>query len=275
MEGMRCEMQDVCDMLDANSNGVSPYRIAESLSRRGLNRHPASIYRTLDRFTRILYGFTVRIPISRVGDRTRADEIQEYIGGHRRYIFGATDARTRFLSAQDISDRKEGADLIRMLQQGIDRTGKMPTELVTDVLGSFRVAFNVLMAQKNALDDHCVHIADPDAATARPRTEDGPDADAGRKCIHINNAGISKHDKENSNGQERFNSTQRGYYTPRRGIKTVDSYLFYLFVVWYNHTRTHSAIGCTPAEASGIRTHGMDVWQTLIENACVEAGRGA
>ena len=59
------------------------------------------------------------------------------------------------------------------------------------------------------------------------------------------------------------------------GVKRVDSYLFYLFMISYNFVRKHSAIKCTPAQAAGVNIHGMDKWRTLIENACVEAWRGA
>ena len=131
-------------------------------------------------------------------------------------IFGSTDAKTRFLLLQDISDRKKGADVTCMLMQCILRAGKDPVEFITDLLVSYQVAFEALLAPKNALDDHSVHIADPDSAR-KSKSKDTPGVGApadisGRraavKCVHINDAGISKHDKKNNNGQERFNGTQ-------------------------------------------------------------------
>ena len=44
MEGMRCEMEQVCDMFDFNSLRMSPEEISQSLSRKGFQRHPTSIY---------------------------------------------------------------------------------------------------------------------------------------------------------------------------------------------------------------------------------------
>ena len=120
-----------------------------------------------------MFCYTLRIPLNHLGDRVRADEIIEKIGGKDHYIFGSTDAKTRFLLSQDISDRKKGADVTRMLMQCILRAGKDPVELITDLLASFQVAFEALLAPKNALDDHSVHIADPDSAR-KSKSKDTP-----------------------------------------------------------------------------------------------------
>ena len=115
--------------------GLNGY--SQSLSRKGFQRHPTSIYKTLKKYTFLLFCYTLRIPLNHLGDRVRADDIIEKIGGNDHYIFGSTDAKTRFLLSQDISDRKKGADVTRMLMQCILRAGKDPVELITDLLASF------------------------------------------------------------------------------------------------------------------------------------------
>ena len=47
-----------------------------------------------------------------VGDAWRADEIYIDIRGNRKYLFALMDDETRFWIAQQVLDRKEGADAI-------------------------------------------------------------------------------------------------------------------------------------------------------------------
>ena len=145
---MRCESGAVSDMLDQSSKGVSHVNIADSLSRKGLVRNPASVGKTLKKYTTAIQNYTLRIPINHVGDRTRGDELYLKIKGVEHFLFGATDEKTRFFLAQDLSDRKEGTDATRLVLQSVNRAGKYPTEFITDCLGSYKTAYRTVLAPK-------------------------------------------------------------------------------------------------------------------------------
>ena len=126
--------------------------------------------RTLRKITPEIQNYAARIPINHVGYRTKADEICLTIKGVEHYLFGTTDAKTCFLHAQDLSDRKEGTDAARLLWQSVNRAGKYPTEFTTDCLGSCGVAHHIVLESKNSFDEHCTHVADPDAATRNKKS---------------------------------------------------------------------------------------------------------
>ena len=261
MERMRCEMKDVADMCDHFFKGHSQDSIADTLKRRQTPRHPTSVGRAIKKYVDKLEAYTSRLPLHKIGDRAHADEIYEKIGGKERLVYGMMDHQTRFLGAMDISDKKEGYDAIKLFKAWITRVQKIPVEMSTDKLPSYGEAHRAVFAPRNPLDNDSVHLAD--ASTDLPY----PDKDS----THIDNAGINKDDKKNSNIQERFNSTQRTCYRPRRGIKLEDSATFIGFKIWYNYVRYHGGIKCTPAEATGIIIHGWDKWITIIGNACIAA----
>lgn len=249
MERMRQTPDTVCDIFDHYNKGHSDADIADTLGRRGTTIHRSSVYRIRKKFAPLLESFTDGLQLNHLGERFHADEIYEVIRGVTYCIFGVTERETRFLLAYDVADRKDGYNAARLLASAERRAGKKPSELVTDGLDSYAVAFEKLYAPKNPLDKHSTHISD---------------AGVGKKENRQKN-------KYNNNVQERFNSTQRACYRPRRGIKSTQSPVFPGFSVWYNFIRVHSAIRCTPAEAAGIMIHGNDKWKTLIGNACVAA----
>ena len=255
MERMRCKMKHTCIMLNDYFKGHSTPSIADTLKQHGLSRHPTSILRAIKKYIQAIDKFTSTLPLNNIGDRWHVDEIYQKIRNTEYYNFGIIDHKTRFILAQQIADKKDGFNATNLLKCAADRAGKIPAEFISDCLPSYGKAFNDVYAPRNPLNEHSVHIADPDKA--------------GRKkpSTHIGNAGINKHDKENNNISESFNSIQQACYRPRRGIKSPHSSIFPGFRVWYNFVRTHGTLKCTPAEAAGIKIHGSYKWRTLIGNA--------
>lgn len=83
-------------------------------------------------------------------------------------------------------------------------------------------------------------------------------------------------DKKNNNLIERFHNTLRRFLHPRRGFHSLKTGRSQLqgYWVFYNFIRTHTGIGCTPAEKAGL----IEEWkvktvkqrlETLIQRAII------
>ena len=67
---------------------------------------------------------------------------------------------------------------------------------------------------------------------------------------------------------ERYNGTVRDREKNFRGLKSEETPIINLNTIFYNFIRKHSAIGMTPAQASGIGMDlGQDKWLGLIRKA--------
>ena len=160
-------------------------------------------------------------------------------------LFSVTDQATRFYPAFEMAGRKDGQGATALLEAARDRAGKVPAEFVSDGLPSYGQAHRAVFAAKTPLDKFSVHV--------------------GEAAIH--------NKKRNNNVQERFNGTFRAFQRPRRGIKSASSQIIVGFFVYYNFVRPHTAIvGCTPAQAAGITTHGLDKRPAITGNAALAVG---
>ena len=175
----------------------------------------------------------------RTGERFSADEMQVKVRGIGRYIFTIIDVATRFCLGYEVADRKDGHNATGLLNMAKKRAGKTPAELVTYGLSSYKEAY----MGATPLEKSSAHISD---------------ACPGNK-------------KRNNNVEERFNGTMGPFFRGRRGIKSADSPLFALFLVYYNFIRPHSSLrGRTPAEAAGITiTPNTRKWRCMIGNAAM------
>ena len=269
MERMRCSKKDVADMLNDYFKGHSSPAISDTLKSQGLERHHTSILRTIAKYTKMINTYTMNLPLPNLGDRFHVDEVYVKIDNKTHYLFTIIDYKTRVLLAIELGGKKDEFNATSLFTNAAIRANKIPVEIISDDLDSYKVAFRIVYAQLSPLDDHCEHISDPDKITQLQRQKK-------TQCIHKDKAGISKtHDKGNNNVIESFNNIQRICYNPRRGIKSTKSTIAMGFSVWYNYVRPHGSLGGTPAEAAGITIHGNNKWITLIGNAGVAAMGGA
>ena len=160
-------------------------------------------------------------------------------------LFSVTDQATRFYPAFEMAGRKDGQGATALLEAARDRAGKVPAGFVSDGLPSYGQARRAVFAARTPL---------------------------GKYNMYVDEAAIHNK-KRNNNVQERFNGTFRAFQRPRRGIKSASSQIIVGFFVYYNFVRPHTAIvGCTPAQAAGITTHGLDKRPAITGNAALAVG---
>ena len=173
-----------------------------------------------------------------VGDTWRADEVFVKIRGELKYVFALLDDETRFLIAQEVTDRKEGHDASGLFAKGKLVTQTKPKVFITDGLQSYHDAYQKELWEINR-QTRPIHI----------------------RHIHL------KGDM-NNNKMERLNGEFRDREKVVRGIKTKDSVLIHGYQMYHNYLRPHMGLnGKTPAEACGVKIEGDNKWMTLIQNS--------
>lgn len=120
----------------------------------------------------------------------------------------------------------------------VDQTGKIPNEMITDGLPSYRKAV------KKEFGGLAIHTSE----------------------IHLTGR---KKGKDNNNRMERLNGTIRDREKTFRGLGTKYTSNFHGMRIQYNHSRKHSSLGMTPGEAAGIFVEGNNKWKTMIQNGSV------
>ena len=100
--------------------------------------------------------------VPRVGNWFRADEVWIKVNGKQNYLFASMDDETRFWIAQQVLDRKEGADATELLQEAKRITKRTPHTFTTDGLGSYHVAYKKVFwqmdRQKRTLHIRHIHL---------------------------------------------------------------------------------------------------------------------
>ncbi len=224
-ERMRCDMEDVTRILGDYFKWHTLESVHDTMRQDYLAMSGQNVHRIIKKYVRLTDAYTSGLPLNCLGDRFHADEIEQKIRGEGHYNFGIMDHKTQYMLASQMADRKGGFNATGLLQAAALRAGKIPAEFVSDDLGSYKVAFRAVYAPRNPVDMHCKHLADPGKANvSTPPAGSGGGSPASSE--HIDKAGTNKHDHYNNNVFERFNSTQRACYRPRRGIKSAQSPIF-------------------------------------------------
>lgn len=151
------------------------------------------------------------------------------------------DSETRFWIAQQVLDKKKGADASRLFRMGKEITGIKPKVIITDGLKSYSEAYRKeFWTVKRA-----------------------------NRTIHIENVHLQG--DMNNNQMERYNGKFRDREKVMRSLKTDDSPILKGMQIHHNYIRPHMALGnMTPADKCGIIIEGNNKWKTIIENASKE-----
>jgi len=140
--------------------------------------------------------------------------------------------------AQQVLDKKEGADASSLFRAGKDITQMKPKVIITDGLHSYSEAYRKefwTVERKN-------------------------------RTLHIRNVHLQG--DMNNNQMERLNGEFRDREKVMRGIKKVDGVVIDGYQLYHNYVRPHMALdGKTPADKCGIIIEGNNKWKTIIENA--------
>ena len=155
-----------------------------------------------------------------------------------KYVFSLMDSETRFWIAQEVLDRKEGADASSLFRLGKEVTKIKPKVIITDGLHSYSEAYRKEFWTVKRKD----------------------------RTIHIRNVHLQG--DMNNNQMERLNGEFRDREKVVRGIKKKDSVIIDGYQLYHNYIREHMSLnGKTPADKAGIIIEGNNKWKTIIENS--------
>lgn len=206
-------------------------------------------------YSRLMSGYSDTLRVD-AGHQWHVDELFVKVFGSPSYLFGVMDGASRFVLSYEMSRVKQGCDPTGLFASAAARALRLPRILVSDGLAEFcKPAKRVFY---RAAGPVFVHIRE----------------------IHIQNI------FNQNNLYESLNGEFEGRLKCTRGIKSMNSPIICMLIIYHNFFRGHTSLenGMTPAEAIGInmaRTPGsnlppdVDKWVTFIQNAAVGAAAAA
>ena len=212
-------------------SGESLRNTQKFLRLQGLNVSHVAILKWIRKYVALMDKYLAQITPN-VSDTWRADELYVKFKGNRKYLFAVMDDETRFWIAQEVSQVKEGARASRLFIRAKLATGKEPSTLITDALGSYKMA----------------------AELDFPRAK------------HIRE--IAFEGGVHNNKMERMNGEVRDREKVMRGLKRETTPILKGYQLYHNFIRPHEGLnGETPATRAGIKVEGDNKWLTIIQNA--------
>ena len=172
-----------------------------------------------------------------IGNVWHADEMMVKIDNTWEYLWNVMDERTRFQLASVVSTERKVRDARMVFKKAKKNSGgRKPKFMVTDGLGSYKVAVNKEFKTKTL------------------ETE------------HLWNVGLKHH--PNNNHVERLHGTIREREKTMRGLKIESTPIVEGHRLYYNFIKPHEALnGKTPSEEAGITIEGDNKWITLMRTS--------
>ncbi len=219
---MKASPQAITAALDLYFKGISLRSITDHLKQfYGLRVNCSTVLRWIQRYIKLMSEYTKEL-MPRVSDKWHADETTINVNGHYRWLWNLMDSETRFLLSSRLTHTRRDHEAVNLFWEGKLRSGKTPTEVVTDGLTSYESAFR----------------------TAFPRG-----------ARHVRSPRFI--DQTNNNLIERLHGTIKDRTKVTRGLEQdkPDNKIIQGFNLYYNYIRGHSGLnGKTPAEAANIDT---------------------
>lgn len=230
-ERMKHNPQAVTSAMQLYFSGESLRNTMKSLRLLGVEVSHQTVYNWIRKYVALMKKYVEELQPN-VSDTWRADELFVKIKGDMKYLFALMDDETRFWIAQEVADTKDLHDARALFSRAKFLMGKQPKTLITDGLGSYSNACDVIFAQAQ----HTRHI---------------------RLSGDMNN-----------NRMERLNGEIRDREKVVRGLKTKDTCVLSGYQLFHNYIREHEGLnGKTPSEVCGITVEGKNKWLTIIQNA--------
>jgi transposase-like protein len=204
----------------------------------GLKISHQTVYNWIAKYAELLTKYLESL-IPHFSGQINADELYVFIRDDLRYWFIAIDPDTRYMLASAVADRKDVDGAVELFEKAkLTIRDQMLIKVITDGLAAYRKGFKKVFYSRN-----------------HPYREH-------ETSIRLNG-------DINNNIMERVNNTVRDREKCFRRIKSINSPIFKLFPIYYNHVRKHQALnGLRPGEASGLgQDLGRDKWLGLINNA--------
>jgi len=230
-EGMKHSPKAITTAMQLYFSGESLRNTQKALRLMGVEVSHVAILKWIRKYVALMDKYLERLT-PQVSDTWRADELWVKFRGDRKYLFAMMDDETRFWIAQEVSHVKENAYANRLFVHAKRVAGKEPKTLITDALGSSKMAAEFEFP-------HATHIRE-----------------------------IALRGRVHNNKMERMNGEIRDREKVMRGLKRTDTPILKGCQIYHNFIRPHEALnGDTPADRAGIRVKGENKWITLIQNA--------
>jgi putative transposase len=237
-ERMHATPQMITSAMQLYFSGESLRNTQKFLALQGLNVSHVAILKWIRKYVGLMDGYLAKIT-PKVSDTWRADEVYVKFKGNRKYLFAMMDDETRFWIAQQVSNFKENTNAVHLFRMAKEATGKEPKTLITDALGSYKMAAEFEFKQ----------------------------------ATHIREIAIDG--KVHNNKMERMNGEVRDREKVMRGLKRMDTPILKGYQLYHNYIRPHEGLnGATPADKAGIKVEGDNKWMTIIQNAQAKALEG-
>ena len=229
---------------------MSPDEVRRQLKLNKIVVHSTTISKWSDYYSGIMCNYSATLRVD-AGYQWHVDELFFKVLGTPRYLFTVMDGASRFILSYMVSPVKHGSKPTNLFMCASARSVRSPRILVSDGLHEFCKAAKSVFYK--ATGPRFVHIRE----------------------IHIQNRFNQNNIYERLNGEfgERLQCT--------RGIKSENSSIIRMLIVYHNFFREHTALhGKTPAEAIGIDIMPVphsdlapecDRWITFIQNAALNA----
>ena len=229
---MKTPIEQIGGALSMYYRGMSLDDIGEHLEQQYGNKlTDAGIYNWVIRFSKDAVNEAKECRPN-VGDVWIADETVLKIGGRNTWFWDLIDAKTRFLLASHISQKRTTNDARILAERASERAGKSPRFIITDKLQAYLDGFELAW---------------------------------GADSTHLQSLGLSA-PHLNTNLIERFHETLKQRMKVVRGFKNAKTARLILdgWLVHYNFFRPHEALkDKTPAEVAGIKFVYKD-WQDVV-----------
>ena len=237
----------VCLAMDCYYKGLSYRDISDQFKQfYGLNISHVSIRNWVLRFSKVMEKYAKTIQLQNQSNIWNTDETivltkkgsDDKNRGEKDYVYvwNILDHETKFLLASNCTGHARGSkEAEQVMKDAWKQNGKVPYQIITDKLPSYQEGIR---------------------KTFRNWGNE-------RKVKHTS---ILGHRKEiNNNVAENHHTHQKEFQKIRRGINEVQTYSDG-FKIFHNFVRKGVKDKKTPAERCGIKTKGINRWETLILN---------
>ncbi len=239
-ERMRSKKQIISVAIDLYFDGMSVRKIKNQIQYIFKVRvSQVTIHEWITKYSELIREYTNSIKLE-LGDEWHIDETVIKVNGEQKWFWEIIDKDTRVMVASLLSDSRTIEDCTKLFEQAKNIATKKPKVIYADGCFSYRAAFN-----KVFYDHH-------------------------QSCKLIQNVGIrGRKDKVNQNLIERLHGTVKDMLMSRRGMdeELKTGTMLKGWSVHYNFLRTHSTIGKTPVEATGLKLDLSNRWESLIDMA--------
>jgi transposase-like protein len=232
----KASVEIVVKSMDMYMKGESYRAIANSLKQfHNLKVSQVSVMNWVKRYIKVIDEYTKQYTPN-VSDVWHTDEQFIKIKGVQKYVWNCMDNKTRFLLANNVTDKRTTENARNLFKQAKKTAGKKAQTIITD--GAF--------AYSQAVRKEFMTYKNPNP--------------------HYRYVSLRQHDS-NNNIIERFHGNYRAREKSMRSMKTLEGANTFSkgFKIYNNFIRVHQSLSKTPAQMSGLKVNPN--WEELMKSA--------